>query len=69
MKKSAELIGALVGRAVVTIFFTAWVLMQVYNTAAWQFNLPEFNYPFFLGVVWVIRSLRSRSKPLKAKNE
>lgn len=34
--------------------FEAWIVSLVWNTIAWNFNLPQFGFWFFVAVITVI---------------
>lgn len=49
------LVGVALGFGV--LCFEAWIVSLVWNTIAWNFNLPQFGFWFFVAVITVINML------------
>ncbi len=46
------LVGVALGFGI--LCFEAWIVSLVWNTIAWNFNLPQFGFWFFVAVITVI---------------
>lgn len=52
-----DMVAHLIANAIMAV-----ILMLVYNTAAWEFNLPTFGYLWHFGVVIILKYIMREKK-------
>lgn len=52
-----DFLAYLIANAIIAV-----ILMLVYNTAAWEFNLPTFGYLWHFGVIIILEYIMKRKK-------